>query len=109
MFVQDGAKTSERGYEALNAFRTELSVAAQLRDRIKFRLNADSPLALHYNAALEALGEVSGALGVAAMWPNDRHYDANLKELHDRMTSGEETFKSEREALLDAARREFSG
>jgi hypothetical protein len=109
LFVQDGANTSEHGLEALRLFRTELSEAAQLRGQIAVRVPADSPLLKHYEAALEALGEVSVAIGVAVMWPNERHFEADLKKLHDRTVRGEADYKRERDAFVAAAQRRLKG
>ena len=72
LFVQEGFKTSERGAEAISRFRQELSVAEQLRDRLRFRVGEGSPVLEHYSNALEALGQVSVALGTAAECPRTR-------------------------------------
>jgi hypothetical protein len=102
---RDGTNTTERSVESLIAFRQELSEASQLRDRIAFRVEADSPLLKHYAAAVEGLGEVSGAIGVAVMWPNHQEHLAPLEELNDRIEQGDADFRRERERFITAAQK----
>jgi hypothetical protein len=105
MFVQDGANTSPQGLEALQAFRAELSMAAQLRAQIAVSEAPTSPVYEAFSSALDGLGDISIAAGVAAMWPNDRHYDAPLMELNERIEAGASTFAEKRPAFQEAARK----
>jgi hypothetical protein len=50
--VRTGVKTSERAREAINKFREELSLAEQLRDRLRFRAAEGSPVMRSYDKAL---------------------------------------------------------
>jgi hypothetical protein len=104
MYEQEGVKTSERGREAINKFREELSLAEQLRDRLRFRAAEGSPVMRSYGKALGALGRVSVALGTAAALPEDS-LDYGLEQ-RGAMTEGEEDFKRHRAAFLLAAQSE---
>ena len=107
LFVSEGADTSDKGLDAIRAFRQELSTAAQLRDRLAFRTGTDDPVYAHYKGALEGLGEVSTTLGVAAVWQSAvtvgmvQRWDGVMKE-------SEATFKRERELFLDASNKRLS-
>src|SRR5918992_4930503 len=57
MFIQDGANTTQPGIEAIQAFRSELSTAAQLRASIALSEPATSSVHENFSTALEALGE----------------------------------------------------
>jgi hypothetical protein len=104
MFVQEGVNTSARGLEAIRAFRLELSEADQIRYRIAIRTKSEDPVHTTYAKALDALGEVSVALGTAAMMPRDstRAGDLGLK-----IDSGESAFREARDEFLAAARARF--
>lgn len=102
-FLQEGVSTSPRGFELLQSLRTELSEAEQIRDRLALRTDPDSAVFKHYSGALEALGKVSIALGVAAMMPAEA-LDQGLKQA-DKMDAGEKEFERARTAFLAAAQR----
>jgi hypothetical protein len=105
-FLQDGVNTSELGIEAVIRFREELSVAEQLRDRLRFRTREGSAVFKHFFQAVEALGEVSVALGAAVALPADAL--SRVTALEERMSTGEEDFKRERAAFLQAAQTEVA-
>lgn len=103
-FVIEGTNTSEAGVEAVSAFRYELSLAEQTRDRLRFRTAPGAAVYEHLAGALEALGRISIALGTAARLPADWQKGDELNRLHATVKDGEAEFQRERTAFLAAAR-----
>ena len=111
MFVQEGPNTSDRGFEAVMAFRRELSEADQIRYRIAACTKSGDPVFDTYAKAVDALAEVSRALGTAASSPARRRWRGGVGDLlaglDAKMTSGETAFRQARDEFLDAARTRF--
>jgi hypothetical protein len=106
-FITEGLNTTEKGTEAVNAFRQELSLAAQLRDRLLFRMHKNAAPPIRYLNALLALGRASTALGLAVMLPSDQPYD--LSKVNDKLTAAEKDFKEERAAFLESVQHHLAG
>jgi hypothetical protein len=105
MFVQDGANTTERGWQVLNDFRSELSTAALVRAQMSLSEAPNSRVYQKFDAALEALSEIALAYVRAATWPNHQHHLAPLQDLHNKIKAGEATFEEARTGFQDAARK----
>lgn len=88
----------------MTRFREELSVAEQLRDRLRFRTGREAPVFIRFCDALEALGQVSVALGTALGLREA--IPSHAEKLDKEMTQGEESFNRERGAFLNAAETE---